>query len=141
MDFSTKEPAFGRFDLNQIARSFPDQAETMLLDKYLTDEASASTRLFRFYRATPAHYHAHSDEHLYVLSGSGLFWISDKKNEAAFEPGHFLVFRRGVVHALTEIVAGPVVFLAVDTPRRDPKDIVFVNPGDGTPDGFIAEST
>jgi hypothetical protein len=31
----------------------------------------------------------------------------------------------------------PVIFLSIDTPRRDPKDIVFVNPGDGTPESFI----
>ena len=31
----------------------------------------------------------------------------------------------------------PLVFLAVDTPRRDPKDIIFVNPADGTPGTFI----
>jgi hypothetical protein len=30
-----------------------------------------------------------------------------------------------------------VVFLAIDAPRRDPKDIIFVNPADGTPDTFI----
>jgi hypothetical protein len=29
------------------------------------------------------------------------------------------------------------VFLSVDTPRRDPKDIIFVNPEDGTPESFI----
>jgi hypothetical protein len=26
----------------------------------------------------------------------------------------------------------PILFLSVDTPRRDPKDIIFVNPEDGT---------
>jgi hypothetical protein len=41
------------------------------------------------------------------------------------------------VHALPEIFEDPVVFLAVDAPRRDPKDIVFVNPADGTPQSFI----
>ena len=33
---------------------------------------------------------------------------------------------RGFVHSLS-----------VDTPRRDPKDIIFVNPADGTPETFI----
>jgi hypothetical protein len=28
-------------------------------------------------------------------------------------------------------------FLAIDTPRRDPKEITFVNPADGTPETFI----
>jgi hypothetical protein len=35
------------------------------------------------------------------------------------------------------MIEGPVVFLAIDTPRRDPKDIIFVNPADGTPETFI----
>jgi mannose-6-phosphate isomerase-like protein (cupin superfamily) len=29
------------------------------------------------------------------------------------------------------------IFLAIDTPRRDPKEITFVNPADGTPETFI----
>ena len=43
-------------------------------------------------------------------------------------PGHLLFFKRGTVHALPEILEGPVVFLSVDTPSRDPKDIIFTNP-------------
>jgi hypothetical protein len=34
----------------------------------------------------------------------------------------------------------PVVFLSVDTPRRDPKDIIFVNPQDGSPETFMARN-
>ena len=30
-----------------------------------------------------------------------------------------------------------MLFLAIDTPRRSPKDIIFVNPEDGTPESFI----
>ena len=30
-------PDFGRFDVNAIANGFPDTAETLLLDTYLTD--------------------------------------------------------------------------------------------------------
>jgi hypothetical protein len=42
-----------------------------------------------------------------------------------------------VIHALPKLIEGPVVFLAIDTPRRDPKDIIFVNPEDGTPETFV----
>ena len=31
----------------------------------------------------------------------------------------------------------PVVFLSFDTPGRDPKDVIFVNPEDGTPESFV----
>ena len=128
---------WGRFHLHQIAAAFPDAAETLLLDTYLTDEPSASSRVFRVYRPTPPHYHVHSDEYLYVLSGKGTFWIGDAANSGAFAPGDFLTFKRGTVHALPSILEAPVVFLAIDAPRRDPKDIIFVSPQDGTPETFI----
>ena len=131
---------FHHFKLNEIAATFPDSAETLLLDKYLTDDAEASVRVFRVYRETPPHYHVGSDEHLYVLSGRGTFWMEDAANKGEFAAGDLLVFKRRTVHALPEILEGPVVFLAIDTPRRDPKDIVFVNPGDGTPESFIREN-
>jgi mannose-6-phosphate isomerase-like protein (cupin superfamily) len=133
-------PAYGRFHLNEIMRAFPETADTLLLDTYLTDEASASSRVFRVYRGTPPHYHAGSDEHLYVLSGRGTFWMGDAANGGEFAPGDFLFFKRGTIHALPDILATPVVFLAIDAPRRDPKDIIFVNPSDGTPDTFIRKN-
>jgi mannose-6-phosphate isomerase-like protein (cupin superfamily) len=137
MNQQGQSPRFGRFDLNEIAKSFPATAETLLLDTYLTNEQEASARVFRVYRGTPPHYHATCDEYLYVLSGKGTFWMENAANGGAFAPGHLLFFKRGTVHALPEIIEGPVVFLSVDTPRRDPKDIIFVNPEDGTPESFV----
>jgi len=132
-----EEHDYQRFKPNEIARSFPETAETLLLDTYLTDEAAASARVFRVYRETPPHYHAGSAEYLYVLSGRGTFWMGDASNGAEFSPGDLLVFKHRIVHALPRILEEPVVFLAFDTPRRDPKDIIFVNPEDGTPESFI----
>jgi mannose-6-phosphate isomerase-like protein (cupin superfamily) len=126
-----------RFDVLAIAASFPDQADPLLLDQYLVDRESASARVFRVYRGTPPHYHVGSDEFLYVVSGKGTFWMEEPGNGGEFAPGSFLFFRKGTVHALPDIFEGPVVFLSLDTPRRDPKDIVFVNPEDGTPESFI----
>lgn len=126
-----------RFDVPAIAASFPDQAETLLLDRYLVDREAASARVFRVYRGTPPHYHAKSDEYLYVVSGRGTFWMEDAAKGGEFSPGSFLFFRKGTVHALPEIFEEPVVFLSLDAPRRDPKDIVFVNPADATPESFI----
>ena len=133
----TDSKSSGRFHLHQIAAAFPDSAETMLLDTYLSDEPSASSRLFRVYREVPPHYHVNCDEYLYVLSGKGTFWIGDAANAGEFAPGDFLTFKRGTVHALPKILEPPVVFLAIDAPRREPKDIIFVNPKDGTPESFI----
>ncbi|GJD65848.1 cupin domain-containing protein [Methylobacterium frigidaeris] len=130
----------GRFDLAAIAAALPDQAETLLVDTYLTDREAASARVFRVYRATPPHYHATCDEYLHVLSGRGTFWMGDAGTEAEFGPGDLLFFERGTVHALPRIIAEPVVFLSVDTPRRVPTDIVFVNPQDGSPETFMARN-
>lgn len=109
----------------------------MLLDRYLVDREHASARVFRVYRGTPPHYHRNCDEFLFVLSGRGTFWIGDETNSGAFEPGHFLFFERGVIHALPELLEEPVVFLSLDTPRRQSGDIHFVHPEDGTPASFI----
>lgn len=129
----------GRFDIAAIAARFPDQADTLLLDTYLTSEDAASARVFRVYKPTPAHYHATCDEYLYVLSGRGTFWMDNPADIGEFAPGQLLFFKRGVVHALPDILEGPLVFLSVDTPRRDPKDIIFVNPEEGSPESFIAQ--
>ena len=85
----------------------------------------------------------HSEPFLYVLSGQGTFWMNTPADAETFSPGDLLFFKRGTVHALPQILSGPnvrnepVVFLAIDTPRRDPKDIIFVNPEDGTPEGSL----
>jgi len=139
MDPQENRPAFARFDVSEIAKSFPETADTMLLDTYLTREEAASARVFRVYRGTPAHYHATCDEYLYVVSGKGTFWMGDPSNAGQFAPGHLLFFKRGIVHSLPEILEGPIVFLSVDTPRREPWDVIFVNPEDGTPETFVHE--
>jgi mannose-6-phosphate isomerase-like protein (cupin superfamily) len=130
-----------RFNIAEIAQSFPKTAETLLLDKYLTNEEAASARIFRVYRPTPPHFHLNSDEYLYVVSGRGTFWMEDASKVAEFAPGQLLFFKRGTVHAQPAILEEPVVFLSVDAPRRDPKDIVFVNAASGTPETFIAPLT
>ena len=137
MDESTTSQDFARFDLRGIAASLPESADTLLVDRYLTDREAASARVFRVYRGTPPHYHRNSDEYLYVLSGRGTFWMGDPGDQAEFGPGDLLFFKRGVVHALPDLLQEPVVFLSVDAPRRDPKDVIFVNPEDGTPESFI----
>jgi mannose-6-phosphate isomerase-like protein (cupin superfamily) len=134
-------PGTGRFDIDEIAASLPATATTLLVDRYLTDKPSASTRVFRVYKPTPPHYHVNSDEYLFVLSGRGTFWMQDPASIAEFKPGQLLFFERGTVHALPTILEEPLVFLSIDAPRRDPKDIVFVDPKDGTPESFIQQST
>jgi len=63
--------------------------------------------------------------------------MNTQETQGEFEPGQLLFFKRGIIHALPDIIEGPVVFFSVDTPRRDPKDIIFVDPQDGTPESFV----
>ena len=133
-------PRTGRFDVAAIAASLPETAQTLLVDTYLTNREAASARVFRVYRPTPPHYHEGCDEYLYVLSGRGTFWMADPSTKAEFGPGQLLFFERRTVHAIPEILEEPLVFLSIDTPRREPTDIVFVNPEDGTPATFMARN-
>ena len=125
----------GAFDLAAIVQRFPATAETMLVDTRLTDEPDASCRVFRIYTTVPAHYHATCDEYLLVISGRGTIFLGES-DPFEVAPGQLVFFKKGTVHGLT-IIEEPFVFLSVDTPRRDPRDIHFVNPADGTPDTFI----
>ena len=100
------------------------------MDTYLTNEPAASARIWRVSR------HAVCDEYLYVLSGRGIFWMGDASNAGEFAPGDLLFFKRRTVHSLPKLLEEPAVFLSFDTPRRDPKDVHFVDPKDGTPESF-----
>jgi mannose-6-phosphate isomerase-like protein (cupin superfamily) len=124
------------FDLQALARKFPPTAETMLLDMRLTDEPAASSRLFRIYKPAPAHFHKTCDEYLQVISGRGKF-IVDGSEPVELGPGQLLFFRRNTIHAIPEIVESPLVVFSVDTPRRDPSDVTFVDPKYGTAKDFI----
>ncbi len=123
------------FDLNAIAKNFPDTAETMLIDTRLTDEAYASARVFRVYRTVPAHFHSTCDEYLTVLAGRATFFIGDDIYEVG--PGDLIFFKQGTVHGTSAIHEEPFVVFAVDTPRRDPSDVHFIQSSDGTPESFI----
>lgn len=124
------------FKLDEIVRTFPEKADTLLIDHRLTDEDEASARVFRVYRPTPAHYHATCDEYLIILSGRGRFFMGDRE---PFEvgPGEMLFFKKDPVQGMPEILEHPLFMVSVDTPRRDPRDIIFVDPSDGTPEGFV----
>lgn len=124
------------FDLKALAAKFPPTADMMLLDVRLTDEPAASSRLFRVYRPVPAHYHKTCDEYLQVVMGRARF-VVEGNDPVELGPGQVLFFRRNTVHGIPEILDGPLVFFSVDTPRRDPSDVTFVDPAQGTAQEFI----
>jgi mannose-6-phosphate isomerase-like protein (cupin superfamily) len=119
-----------------LAATLPETAETMLTDIRLTDEEAASCRVFRVYRAVPAHFHTSCDEYLYVLSGAAQIAIADNP-PYEIRPGELVFFKKNTVHALPQILEHPFTVLAIDTPRRPAEDVHFVNPADGTPQTFI----
>ena len=124
------------FNIAELAKTLPETAETMLADLRLTDEPAASCRIFRVYRSVPAHFHTSCDEYLHVLTGQAEIAIAHAPARE-IHPGELVFFRKNTVHALPHILEHPFNVLSVDTPRRPPDDIHFVNPADGTPQSFI----
>lgn len=124
------------FNITELAATLPDVAETMLTDIRLTDEQAASCRIFRVHKTVPAHYHTSCDEYLYVLTGRAEIHI-DGNEPRIIGPGELVFFRKNTIHAMPRIIEEPYTVLAVDTPRRPPTDVHFVNPAEGTPQSFI----
>ncbi len=125
-----------QFDLEKLAASLPETAQTMLVDIRLTDEPAASSRIFRVYSPVPRHYHTGCDEYLLVLKGRARFVVADEP-EVELRPGQLQFFRRGVIHGFPAILEHPFLILSVDTPRREPGDVHFVDPAQGSTDSFI----
>lgn len=126
------------FDVAEAVRLLPETAATLVADHRFIEDETASARVFRVYRPTPPHYHTTCDEYLYALSGRCRMQLGDAP-PVEIGPGTLVVFKRGVVHSVPEILEEPVVFLSVDTPRRAPRDIQFVEAGTGTPDSFMRQ--
>ena len=124
------------FDITALAATLPETTETMLRDIRLTDEEAASCRIFRTYRPAAMHFHTSCDEYLYVLSGRGVF-VMEGEAPRELGPGELVHFRKRTMHGMPQILEHPFVVLAIDTPRRPPEDVHFVNPEDGTPESFI----
>ena len=130
----------GRYVVRERAAELPSQADTMLADVYLRDCPDSSARLFRVYKPVPAHFHRSCDEYLYVVSGRGLFWMGDAAEAAECAPGQLICFARDVVHAIPAIIEEPLVFMAIDAPRRAPDDVHFVEEGSGSAGTFMARN-
>ena len=140
MSEDSKIVATGHFDIPALAATLPDSTTSLITDHYLTNREAASSRVIRMCKPTPPHYHATCDEYLYILEGRGTVWLGDASKIRAFGPGDLLFFEKGTVHAMPEYTEEPVLILSVDTPRRDPMDIIFVNPEDGTAETFAARN-
>lgn len=58
--------------------------------------------------------------------------MENSKDQAEFGPGELLYFKKTTVHSLPDILESPVVFMSLDTPRRNPEDIHFEKPEHGS---------
>lgn len=132
-------PRHAVFDVAAGARALPETCDSMVADHRFTDDPAASARVFRVYRPTPPHAHDSCDEYLYALSGRCLMRFGDE-TPVEVGPGTLVVFKRGVVHSVPALLEEPMVFLSVDTPRREPRDIRFVERGADTPDTFMRQT-
>ncbi len=125
------------FDLDEIKARFPDAADSVIVDAYLSDSESASSRVFRLYRPLPRHFHMNCDEHLLLLDGEADFSLADEPPRR-LRAGQMVMFLRHVVHAIRPVEgAAPAIFLTVDTPRRAPADVHFVDPADEAGARFV----
>ena len=127
------------FDILALAATLPDTSDTLLRDLRLLDKEAASCRIFRVYRPAPLHFHTSCDEYLYVLQGRARMVVEG--DERVVGPGELVHFERNAVHGTPEILQHPFVVLALDTPRRPPDDVHFVDASAGTPQTFIQTQT
>lgn len=125
------------FDIAELAATLPQTSDTMLRDLRLVDREAASCRIFRTYRTVPPHFHVSCDEYLYVLQGRALFQIAAEEPREV-GPGMLIHFPKRTVHGMPALLEEPFVVLAIDTPRRTPEDVTFVDPSAGDAASFIA---
>lgn len=125
------------FNIAELAATLPDASETMLRDLRLVDREAASCRIFRTYRPVPLHFHMSCDEYLYVLQGRAMFQIGYAE-PCEVGPGTLIHFAKSTVHGMQTLIEEPFVVLAIDTPRRPPEDVTFVDRASGDARSFIA---
>ena len=73
---------------------------------------------------SPRHYHAKTEEIYYIMSGSGKMVIDGKT--FSVKKGHSILVPKGARHELANTGRGKLVYICVDSPVFDPKD-VFVD--------------
>lgn len=120
---------FGVIELEQAIADLPLASQKIIQDKRLLDSENKGIRVFRLYKPVPPHYHEKSDTILYLLEGEASFVI-DQAAPKRVKAGSVLYWQRGVIHAVTEIHTETATFLAIDVPKRDPADAVFIDQKD-----------
>jgi len=68
----------------------------------------------------PKHTHTYSDEIQYVISGSGTFWLGDRRRE--IHAGELIIIPKGTIHAGSEPSSGEFKVLSIKLPPQAPDD-------------------
>jgi mannose-6-phosphate isomerase-like protein (cupin superfamily) len=76
---------------------------------------------------TAAHYHPHTEEIYYILSGSGLMQIGDQKQPVG--PGDAIAIPPGAVHTILNSGSQTLRFLCCCAPAYEDADTVMVDAG------------
>lgn len=123
------------FNAPEVARDFPSTADTVVVDKRLVEQPTSGLRVERVYQTIPAHKHERTDVYNYLVSGRAKFAVGDQPAQE-IGPGTTIFVKKGTVHSFPELIEGPLVFVTIETPPRDPSDVVFV--GEGADKSFIS---
>ncbi|MEM7542145.1 MAG: cupin domain-containing protein [Pseudomonadota bacterium] len=117
---------FGITGLQAAIDALPKKADKVIIDKRLYDGDTFGIRVFRLYKTVPAHYHQYSDNTLYLLDGEIKISINEEQPQLV-KPGEALYWRRNIPHGVTKLLTPYATVLAVDAPKRDPADVVFLD--------------
>ena len=117
---------FGVLDPDKFIQKLPEQSDRIVDHKTLFEGKHNGIRVFRIYNPVPAHYHEGSDTIVYLLEGEVSVAINQGTPQRV-KKGALLHWSRGIVHAIPEIHSGTATFFAIDTPKRDPADTVFID--------------
>jgi mannose-6-phosphate isomerase-like protein (cupin superfamily) len=124
----SNEP-YGIIKLDEFISQLPESSQKIIHDKRLLDSENSGVRVLRLYQPVPPHYHEKSDTIIYLLEGEVSVAIQQGKMQRV-QPGSVLHWKRGTVHAVPLIHTDTATFLAIDVPKRDPADAVFIDKKD-----------
>ncbi len=110
------------FNLNEILNSAADK--NVNVHSLCSDEYESSYLIWVKDSVKP-HYHAKHTELVYVIEGSGTFYIG--KKSYAIKPGDYLRIPQGQVHSFKNNSATEVKVLSVQTPEFKGQDRIWVD--------------
>lgn len=109
------------FDLNKLVNQASDKNVNV---HALCSDSYESSYLIWVQDTVKPHYHAQHTELVYVIEGSGHFYIGD--TSYAIKPGDYLRIPQGKIHSFKNNSKTEVKVLSVQTPEFKGKDRIWV---------------